>query len=123
LDFAQRTRWTGYEGMKQREKTNPEQSKIRLTEAVERLVQLYEATGKKEEAAKWRNELEVIKAELKKGGGEAPIAPVRRPTAAQRTDQKESEKYEFPPPASTIIPGQDGRKATMERRAVARGLG
>ena len=56
----------GYEGMKQRDKTIPEQGKIRLPEAVERLVQLYEATGKKEEAAKWRKELEAIKAGLKK---------------------------------------------------------
>ena len=57
---------TGYEGMKQREKTIPEQGKTRLPEAVERLVQLYDATGKKEEAAKWRKELEAIKAVLNK---------------------------------------------------------
>jgi tetratricopeptide (TPR) repeat protein len=56
-------------------------------------------------------------------GGEAPIAPVRRPTAAQRTDQKESKKYEFPPHGSTIIPGEDGRQAAMEGRAVESGLG
>jgi hypothetical protein len=31
--------------------------KDRLPEAVERLVQLYEATGKKDEAAKWHTEL------------------------------------------------------------------
>jgi tetratricopeptide (TPR) repeat protein len=46
----------GYEGMKQREKTIPEQGKIRLPEAVERLVQLYEATGKTDEAARWQAE-------------------------------------------------------------------
>jgi eukaryotic-like serine/threonine-protein kinase len=57
---------TGYEGMKQREKTIPEQGKIRLPEAVARLVQLYEATGKTDEAAKWRKELEAIQAGLKK---------------------------------------------------------
>ena len=51
----------GYEGMKQREKTIPEQGKIRLPEAVERLVQLYEASGTKDEVAKWRTELEAIK--------------------------------------------------------------
>ena len=44
----------GYEGMKQREKTIPPQGQVRITEAIERLVQLYEATGKKDEAAKWR---------------------------------------------------------------------
>jgi tetratricopeptide (TPR) repeat protein len=57
---------TGYEGMKQRAKTIPEQGKTRLPEAVVRLVQLYDATGKKEEAAKWRKELEAIKAVLNK---------------------------------------------------------
>jgi eukaryotic-like serine/threonine-protein kinase len=56
----------GYEGMKQREKTILEQGKIRLPQAVERLVQLYEATGKTDEAAKWRKALEATKAGLKK---------------------------------------------------------
>ncbi len=46
----------GYEGMKEREKTLPPLGKIRLPEALDRLVQLYEATGKKDEAAKWRLE-------------------------------------------------------------------
>lgn len=48
----------GYEGMKQREKTIPEQGKVRIPEAIERLVQLYEALDKQDEAAKWRKELE-----------------------------------------------------------------
>ncbi len=51
----------GYEGMKQREATIPAQSKVRLTEALERLVLLHETTGKKDEAAKWRKELEARK--------------------------------------------------------------
>ena len=44
----------GYEGMKQREKTMPTGDKDRLPEAADRLVHLYDATGKKDEAAKWR---------------------------------------------------------------------
>jgi serine/threonine protein kinase/tetratricopeptide (TPR) repeat protein len=48
----------GYNGMKQREATIPPQAKDRLTEALERLVQLYEATNKPDEAARWRKELE-----------------------------------------------------------------
>ena len=52
--------------MKRREKTIPEQAKVRLPEALERLVQLYEATGRPDEAAKWRKELEAIKAGLNK---------------------------------------------------------
>ena len=38
---------SGYEGMKQREDTIPSQDKPRLTKALERLVKLYEAWGKK----------------------------------------------------------------------------
>jgi eukaryotic-like serine/threonine-protein kinase len=56
----------GYAGMKKREAKIPPQGKVRLSEAVERLVQLYEATGKKDEAAKWRQEREAIKAGQRK---------------------------------------------------------
>jgi hypothetical protein len=52
----------GYEGMKQRESKIPKAGKNLMSEALERLVQLYDATGKKEEAAKWRTELKVTKA-------------------------------------------------------------
>ncbi len=47
----------GYEGMKKREKTIPPQGSNRIREAIDRLVQLYVATGKKDDAAKWRSEL------------------------------------------------------------------
>jgi eukaryotic-like serine/threonine-protein kinase len=52
----------GYQGMKQREAKIPPQGKVRLTEALQRLVQFYEATGKKDEAAKWQKELEAAQA-------------------------------------------------------------
>ncbi len=61
----------GYEGMKRREATIPPQGKPRLTEALERLVQLYEATGRPDEAARWRKELEASKAAAEAGGEEA----------------------------------------------------
>jgi serine/threonine protein kinase len=48
----------GYQGMMEHEAKIPPQGKIRLTEALERLVQLYEATGKKDQADKWRKEHE-----------------------------------------------------------------
>ena len=48
----------GYEGMKQRAANVPPPGKRRLTEAAERLVALFEATGNQEEAARWRRELE-----------------------------------------------------------------
>ena len=57
----------GYEGMKQRQDKIPPQSKSRLRMALECLVQLYEATGNKDEAAKWRKELQSLQA--KKPGG------------------------------------------------------
>jgi tetratricopeptide (TPR) repeat protein len=44
----------GYEGMKQREGKIPPIRKFRLTEAIEWLVELYEAWGKLEKAAEWR---------------------------------------------------------------------
>jgi eukaryotic-like serine/threonine-protein kinase len=56
---------TGYEGMKMREKTIPPQGQARILEAIERLVQLYEATERKDEAAKWRKELEARKSQDK----------------------------------------------------------
>jgi hypothetical protein len=50
----------GYQGMKERERSIPPQGRDRLTEAVQRLVQFYEETGGKEEAAKWRAELQKL---------------------------------------------------------------
>ena len=51
----------GYEGMKQREGKIPPIFKFRLTEAIERLVQLYEVTGKKDKADEWRKKLPVAR--------------------------------------------------------------
>jgi hypothetical protein len=54
----------GYKGMKQRadrrDQPGGSPPTVRLTEALERLVRLYEATGKPDEAARWRKELEKI---------------------------------------------------------------
>lgn len=52
----------GYEGMKQREKTIPPADRPRLTEALERLVQLYDAQGNAAAAERWRKELNAHKA-------------------------------------------------------------
>ena len=51
----------GYEGLKAREKALPPQAKARLTETLERLVQLYDAWGKPEQAATWRKQLDQAK--------------------------------------------------------------
>ena len=50
----------GYEGMKQREGQIPPQGKIRLTEALERVVQLYDDWGRKDKADEWRKQLPVV---------------------------------------------------------------
>jgi hypothetical protein len=50
----------GYEGLKQREAKIPANGKVRLTEALERLVQLYDATGQKDKAHEWRKQLEAV---------------------------------------------------------------
>jgi serine/threonine protein kinase len=52
---------TGYQGMQEREATIPQPGKPQLTEGLERLVQLYEAWEKPEQAATWRKELEDVK--------------------------------------------------------------
>jgi tetratricopeptide (TPR) repeat protein len=44
----------GYEGMKAREKTIPPQAAVRIPEALDRLIELYTATNKPEEAKKYR---------------------------------------------------------------------
>ena len=54
----------GYQGMKQREAKIPAQGKVHLTEAAKRLVQLFEATGKQDEAAKWQKELDTRRKEM-----------------------------------------------------------
>jgi eukaryotic-like serine/threonine-protein kinase len=51
----------GYEGMKQREAKIPNEGHVRLTEALHRLVQLYEAWDRPEQATNWRKELEARK--------------------------------------------------------------
>ena len=48
---------SGYKGMKQREDTIPAQGKVRLQETLERLVQLYEAWDKPDQAAEWKQTL------------------------------------------------------------------
>jgi hypothetical protein len=47
----------GYEGLKLREKMIPPQDIMRLSQGIQFLVHLYEATGKTDDAAKWRKEL------------------------------------------------------------------
>jgi tetratricopeptide (TPR) repeat protein len=47
---------SGYSGMKDREERIPADEKRRLKEALQRLVELYDAIGKPEEAAKWKQE-------------------------------------------------------------------
>jgi tetratricopeptide (TPR) repeat protein len=48
----------GYEGLMQREATIPADGKIRLTETLERIVQLYDAWDKKDKADEWRTKLD-----------------------------------------------------------------
>jgi tetratricopeptide (TPR) repeat protein/tRNA A-37 threonylcarbamoyl transferase component Bud32 len=56
----------GYDGMKQREAKVPAVAKVRLTDALERLVALYEATGDRDKADGWRKKLEEATAVQKK---------------------------------------------------------
>ena len=51
----------GYQGMRQREAQAPTGAQGRLSEALERLVQLYEAWGHKDKAEQWRQKLNAMK--------------------------------------------------------------
>ena len=55
----------GYVGMKERAPKIPNEGKHRLAEALVRLVQLYDASGKPHDATRWRKELETAKADAK----------------------------------------------------------
>jgi tetratricopeptide (TPR) repeat protein len=56
----------GYEGMRQREAMIPPPAKARLTEALERLARLYDATEQKDKAAERRKELDAAREPVKK---------------------------------------------------------
>jgi tetratricopeptide (TPR) repeat protein len=56
---------SGCQGLMQRAATIPAEDQIRLAEALERLVRLYDAWGKPDKAATWRQELEAVKLKQK----------------------------------------------------------
>jgi tetratricopeptide (TPR) repeat protein len=49
---------SGYEGLKQHQDRIPSHERARVTSALQRLVKLYDAWGKKDQAMKWRRELD-----------------------------------------------------------------
>jgi tetratricopeptide (TPR) repeat protein len=55
----------GYQGMIEREAQTPVPDKTRLVKALERLVQLYEATGRKDQAKEWQQKLAEARAPAK----------------------------------------------------------
>ena len=56
---------SGYEGMNERKSQIPVPEGIRMSEALEGLVKLYDATGKKAKADEWRKKLAEIEAPSK----------------------------------------------------------
>jgi serine/threonine protein kinase/tetratricopeptide (TPR) repeat protein len=56
----------GYEGMRQREAQIKPTDRVRLVESLERLVQLYEATGDNKKADEWRKKVAEAKAPAKR---------------------------------------------------------
>ncbi len=70
---------SAYEGMRQREAAIPPQGKVRIQETLQRLVQLYEATGEPEKAAEWNKKL----AEFDQAGAEEQNATPKRQSQSQ----------------------------------------
>jgi hypothetical protein len=58
----------GYEGMKQREASIPRSGRPRLTEALQRLVQLYGAWGQPDKADQWLKQLALHQEKHKTNG-------------------------------------------------------
>jgi hypothetical protein len=52
---------SGVEGLKKDAKSIPTEGKNNITDAISGVVELYEATGKRDEATKWRSELEALR--------------------------------------------------------------
>jgi hypothetical protein len=52
----------GYQGMKEREESIRDYARVRLTNSIERLVELYTAWEKPDEASKWQKLLDEAKA-------------------------------------------------------------
>ena len=71
----------GYEGMKQRADKIPPQGKIRLGEALDRLIELAEATGKPDDAKAWKDEKAKLPAAADlEAGAEEAVTHSRRTT-------------------------------------------
>jgi serine/threonine protein kinase/Tfp pilus assembly protein PilF len=68
-DAAEPLLLRGYEGLKQREALIPREQLFVLPEALKRLVRLYEAWDRPEEAARWRRELRAAEQAAPKAGG------------------------------------------------------
>ena len=77
----------GCEGMLKRKAKIPPPAKPRLTEALERLVELYEATSKPDEAAKWHG-----------AGDSAANCQASRPGCGQSAGGRESAGTAEAPP-------------------------
>ncbi len=87
---------SGYEGMKRVEQSVPAVGKIRLTEALERLVELYTALDKPDEVAKWQTELNQRKAAAENATrgakAEEPVAGSPPAQVDQRTTTEDGSK-------------------------------
>ena len=59
----------GYDGLKQHQKDIPPQGRFNLADALRRLVALYDATGRRDEADRSRKELQALEEPAKKPAG------------------------------------------------------
>jgi hypothetical protein len=109
----------GYQGMKERAKAIPAQGKVRLAEAAERLVRLYEAQKQPDKARAWRDKLEA----------EKHRPPVRDAAAARTTETGRAEQApaeSSPPQLADILGGwlqpvDAGERAEFARLCQAHG--
>jgi 2-keto-3-deoxy-galactonokinase len=65
---------SGWEGMQQRADAIPAAGKGRLQEAIQRLVQLYEATDRPDEVARWKAKLAALETVERQSAADKPAA-------------------------------------------------
>jgi eukaryotic-like serine/threonine-protein kinase len=84
----------GYEGMQQRADKIPPESKSRLSEALQRLVDLHTAWGKPEEAARWHQKLDEVKAAEAKAATPAAADAAESSTVPAQVEPAPKDKKE-----------------------------
>jgi eukaryotic-like serine/threonine-protein kinase len=102
----------GYEGLKKHEKTIPLQARSKISETNRRLIELYEATGKKDEAAKCRAELATYEPPTEKAPATSSSEAVTQPSGSrfEKSKDRPGTRKQSPTQSRGLLPGRSEGK-------------